>query len=866
MTIKSVGSASRDYSTVALALAACPADLVAANDSWQLELYNDSEFIVTTETAIAGITTDATRNIRIRCATGQSHKSAAGVALRYNQSNGVAIRTTTAGLKMFVLSVPFTTINGLQIKSDVNSNYMNQCLWLEDAASDCRIDQCIFEGQSGLGYFVGAVRIGGGANNIFVNNLVVALNQFGSGLLVWNCPASTVIANNTVVKVTGGLDSGGAGIIRVYSDAAIVANAIFGFTSVGATVGAGSNAASGYNATDAASVYGSNSLTGLVFADQFIDVNLDFRLKAGSNLEAAAIQFSQTADFDIRAQARDVSTPDIGAWEYQPPNVLVGSISLTITPTAVARAVGRLTGTVPITITPVAILRNTDTTTPAPLVWFDPDMQAARLFDEEFVLEGWLDREWPSSLSGAIYGAIALTLTPAALARAIGRLTGSSALTLTPAALARATGTILGTSPLAFSIAGVLRGVGRITGTIPLTLTPAALLIAIGRMTGSSPLVFSASAFVSYIAPISGSTSITLTPIATARGIGRVQGTATLLITPTATARASASLSGTCALVISPEGVLTYIADNALIGSSHLVFTGSGSLKALASIAGAASITVTPSGLLRAIGRVVGTVPITLQLTGNLKALANLLGTVPLTFTPAADLNALGRLTGTVPIALTPAADLNAIARLLGTSTLALALAGTLRATARLSGTSTISITPAGVLRGIGSVAGALTLTLTPSATGQTNVSASGVIALSISPSGTVRALARVQGSVPLQLTPAGTLTGIGRATGVSSLTLSASGALTGIGTLQGLAAIVISLIAILRDSNASSVPNSIQTLLALLANTEQLLTFALQNSVQTIAVPDADTNSAQLFTIPSGDLNSSQTLSEHTP
>src|SRR5947209_3758092 len=97
---KSIGSAGgRDYSTIALFIAALPANLVTADQQWIGECYNDSEFAIGSALAFSGITTDATRNIILRCASGQSFNDNAGKAtnaLRYNQTNGVGIRVTGA--------------------------------------------------------------------------------------------------------------------------------------------------------------------------------------------------------------------------------------------------------------------------------------------------------------------------------------------------------------------------------------------------------------------------------------------------------------------------------------------------------------------------------------------------------------------------------------------------------------------------------------------------------------------------------------------------------------------------------------------------------------------------------------------------
>jgi hypothetical protein len=63
--------------------------------------------------------------------------------------------------------------------------------------------------------------------------------------------------------------------------------------------------------------FGTNSLTDLVFSDQFENTTSDFRVKAGSDLIGAGTRDqTYTNDLDIIGQARSTTAPTIGAWEY----------------------------------------------------------------------------------------------------------------------------------------------------------------------------------------------------------------------------------------------------------------------------------------------------------------------------------------------------------------------------------------------------------------------------------------------------------------------------------------------------------------------------------------------------------------------
>ena len=98
MTTHSIGTTGRDYSTLQAWEDACPANLVTDGNIWRGECYNDSEFSSSgTLVTIAGITTDATHYVELTTATGHSFQDHADVrtnALKYNQSNGVGLKTT----------------------------------------------------------------------------------------------------------------------------------------------------------------------------------------------------------------------------------------------------------------------------------------------------------------------------------------------------------------------------------------------------------------------------------------------------------------------------------------------------------------------------------------------------------------------------------------------------------------------------------------------------------------------------------------------------------------------------------------------------------------------------------------------------
>ena len=99
--VKSIGTAAgRDFTTIQAWADACPANLVTVDQVWEGQLYNDSEFVVSSSAdayKIDGKTTDATRFLRLTTGPGQSFTDNAGKLtspLRYDATKGVGIRST----------------------------------------------------------------------------------------------------------------------------------------------------------------------------------------------------------------------------------------------------------------------------------------------------------------------------------------------------------------------------------------------------------------------------------------------------------------------------------------------------------------------------------------------------------------------------------------------------------------------------------------------------------------------------------------------------------------------------------------------------------------------------------------------------
>lgn len=296
-----IGTSSRNYSTLQAWEDACPANLVTDDKIWRGECYNDSEFTTAGNNLLSmgGITTDSTRYLELTAASGQSfadHANKTTNALDYNQSYGVAIRTTGSYGNGAVGLNSYARLSRVQIKADASNSYTLDC------GGNNRITGCIIRNAASS------------ANKPIVffsssDHLINCLLIGAAGLQVQGTPT---LHNCTVIG------NGGTAFQCSYGATVVATNtAVYNFTSMIGGSG-GFTSGSNYNSTDlsAPTNWGANSQASKTFSSQFQNTTTDFRTKSTADLVGAGTrEQTYTADLDIIGSARSTTVPWIGAFE-----------------------------------------------------------------------------------------------------------------------------------------------------------------------------------------------------------------------------------------------------------------------------------------------------------------------------------------------------------------------------------------------------------------------------------------------------------------------------------------------------------------------------------------------------------------------
>ena len=302
----SIGTTSRDYSTLQSWEDALPANLVTDGNSYVGECYNDSEFSgASTMLTISGQTTDATHTITLTTATGQSfrdHASAATNPLNYDQTKGVGI-TSSVNETIVYIQTDYTTIKNLQIRStSLDLAYSVVSCYSSPAKVNIIIDSCILVATGGKG----ALSVAGITtivkNCALIGGYVVSYLDrliYAAGGNFYNC---TIVCR----------DSYGCVKAILQTAAAVTAKncAIFGADAVNTGTVTYTTCY-----TDVASP--PSGVTQATYANCFVNVDSDWRLKTGSDLIDTGTTDATNAPTDIIGTERPQGDAyDVGAWEF----------------------------------------------------------------------------------------------------------------------------------------------------------------------------------------------------------------------------------------------------------------------------------------------------------------------------------------------------------------------------------------------------------------------------------------------------------------------------------------------------------------------------------------------------------------------
>lgn len=300
---KTIGTSSRNYSTMQAWEDALPANLVTDGNSQVGECYNDSQF--TGVVNFSGSVVDATNNVTLTAASGQSFQDNVNVRtarLAYNTSNGVHINLTSTGLTLFTRGYDHIVIKRLQVKYTTNyeriidENGINR--------TNCIIQDCIFAVRGYLGKMTS-----GKMRNVLAYS---TFTQFS--LTTDYAGTNTTFLENCTFVTPSNITPLGS-IIGANSGAPSARNcALFGCLTVQnfKNLFTGNN-----NACEQNINFGTSNQSSVTYANQFEQSSTasnleDFRLKTGSNcIDTGA---TLTLATDISNTSRSGSW-DIGAWE-----------------------------------------------------------------------------------------------------------------------------------------------------------------------------------------------------------------------------------------------------------------------------------------------------------------------------------------------------------------------------------------------------------------------------------------------------------------------------------------------------------------------------------------------------------------------
>lgn len=350
-TQSSIGSASRNYSTVAAWHAAF------ANGGWEGLMYADSEFVTTAAVTIGG--TSAVNYELLTTAAGQSIFDNSANKITYDSTKGVCWKQTANYATQLTLS-SYVTVSKIAFW---NQGQGNDTRVIEAATFSSTfglvIDKCLcISDNTFQAYASGAIRAGGQGDVLITNSVIVA-NQNSINAVKLSYANSVVIVNCTIVCPANVGTSATTAFADVSSNAQlhIYNTAVFGFSS---WTGAGGSFVGSNNATDNASIPGTDSasLKSQTYSSCFVNPTFsggvaaaDFKISSSSPLKDAGADkhatYGQVAN-DIFGTARPAGASyDIGAYEYvsagSPYSLSAGQGTVTMAPQSANLVLSRTT-------------------------------------------------------------------------------------------------------------------------------------------------------------------------------------------------------------------------------------------------------------------------------------------------------------------------------------------------------------------------------------------------------------------------------------------------------------------------------------------------------------------------------------------
>jgi hypothetical protein len=294
MTVKTVKSSGGDYTTIALAMAACPANLVTSTQTWEIEVYASAG--VQNVVNVTGITTNSTYYVRIYAPTAERHLGKPDTTSVRIDSNGYEYGIHCSVANLIVEGIQFTT--GSLLQGGILYDYTG-------ASSGLIVKECLF--NFGAAPYPCINLSGPTGGTINARNNIAYLNATGAASTFINNGTgsgyTTYVFNNTVVsRYTGAYGE----LIKRAVGTMVATNNIALFTAPGTGPSAfAGTITQSYNASSDSTASGTGSQTSS--SPSFTDAaNGDFHITSATGLTGTDLSADANFPFstDIDGQTR----------------------------------------------------------------------------------------------------------------------------------------------------------------------------------------------------------------------------------------------------------------------------------------------------------------------------------------------------------------------------------------------------------------------------------------------------------------------------------------------------------------------------------------------------------------------------------